>query len=248
MAKIGMTLLVLLFCLNMGHANDFLERGAFEKAKMEAGEQGKLLFVSFYAPWCSPCKWMDENTYKDTEVLALLQNRFVTLHVNIDEMEGFELKSRFDIRFLPTVLIFDKEGVMIERREETLGIKKMKALLNTVMEKNVDQPIVHKVNTSPSSAFTSAGAANFNQEVKTQVKQETDAFYVQLGAFSMEANAQKQVQQLSTLLARQLDVKKDENAGKTIFRVLTSSFSSREEAEKYKAEITTTHNVKAVVL
>ena len=83
---------------------------------------------------------MDENTFKDPEVIGQLQQHFITLRVNIDDMEGFEMKSRFDIRFLPTVLIFNQEGVMVERRRNT-GHKKMRSLLASVIDKNWNNPL-----------------------------------------------------------------------------------------------------------
>ena len=240
-----MILLVLFLSWELPATTTALDRGAFEKAKAEAGEQGKLLFVEFYAPWCNPCQWMDQNTFKDPGVVSLLQNHFVSLRVNIDDAEGFELKSRFDIRFLPTVLIFNQDGVMMERREETLGIKKMKTLLEGVIEKKVEQPIVHKVNTSPSSAFTASSSSPAQEKKEVVTPSE---FRIQLGAYSQEANALKQSEELARLLQKQVSVQKVDTAGKPIFRVITASFSTKEEAERFKEEIITKHHVQAVVL
>lgn len=245
MTKIGMKLLILFLSWTQLMAGNSLDRGAFEKAKMQASEQGKLLFVDFYAPWCNPCQWMDENTFKDPEVIGQLQQHFITLRVNIDDMEGFEMKSRFDIRFLPTVLIFNQEGVMVERREETLGIKKMRSLLASVIDKKMEQPVVHKVNTSPSTAFTS-GAAPVKVEKKEIVA--SGQYWVQLGAYSQETNAVRQSEELARLLQKEVSVQKVDNAGKKLFRVVAASFSSRDEAEKYREEIQQKHHLQAVVL
>ncbi|HMS98883.1 MAG TPA: thioredoxin family protein [Saprospiraceae bacterium] len=245
MARIWMLLLVLFSCLSVVVAGPGLERGAFEKAQQEARDQGKFLFVDFYAPWCNPCQWMDENTFKDAEVLGILQKDFITLRVNIDDMEGFEMKSRFDIRFLPTVLVFNAEGVMVERKEETLGPKKMKGMLTGVLEKNIQQPIVHKVNTSPSMAFT-ASAPDIKVEKKEEVI--SGQFLVQLGAFTHESNAKKQSETWSKLLQKQVSVKKEERQGKVLYRVISASFGSKEEADQYKETLKNTHQLQAVVL
>lgn len=245
MARIWMLLLVLFSCLTMVVAGPGLERGAFEKAQQEARDQGKFLLVDFYAPWCNPCQWMDENTFKDTEVLNMLQKDFITLKVNIDDMEGFEMKSKFDIRFLPTILVFNPEGVMVERKEETLGPRKMKTMLTGVLEKNIQNPIVHKVNTSPSMAFTASAPEN-----KTEKKEEviSGQFLVQLGAFTHESNAVKQSETWSKLLQKQVSVKKEERQGKILYRVISASFNSREEADQYKETLKNTHQLQALVL
>ena len=224
MARIWMLLLVLFSCLSVVVAGPGLERGAFEKAQQEARDHGKFLFVDFYAPWCNPCQWMDENTFKDTEVLSILQKDFITLRVNIDDMEGFEMKSRFDIRFLPTVLVFNTEGVMVERKEETLGPKKMKNLL---------------------IGFT-ASAPDTKVEKKEEVI--SSQFLVQLGAFTHESNAKKQSESWSKLLNQQVSVKKEERQGKVLYRVISASFGSKEEADQYKETLKNTHQLQAVVL
>ena len=43
----------------------------------EAKLQRKVLFVDVYTTWCGPCKWMDENTFKDARVAEKLNKKFL---------------------------------------------------------------------------------------------------------------------------------------------------------------------------
>lgn len=57
------------------------EAASFERARRE----GKLILLDGAASWCHWCHVMDETTYKDAEVGALLRDRFVTIRVDIDQ-------------------------------------------------------------------------------------------------------------------------------------------------------------------
>jgi|GEM_PF-4690848 len=46
---------------------DFIE-GSLGLAIQKAGNEGKLLFVEFGAKWCMPCRFMEQNTFKDSDV------------------------------------------------------------------------------------------------------------------------------------------------------------------------------------
>lgn len=98
--------------------NIVFHTGSFESAKSKASQEGKLFFVEFYADWCTPCKWMDKTTFKDVGVIDLLNNNYVPLKLDIESTEGTDLKQKFEVRMLPTILIFNSQGRMVDRVEK----------------------------------------------------------------------------------------------------------------------------------
>ena len=251
--------LFLLICIPGFASNttfeDF-ERGGFEKAQIRAKEEGKMLFLDFYASWCTPCKWMDETTLKDAEIKNLLETKFIAVKVNIDDFEGFELKSKFDIRFLPTILIFNAEGMMIERLEETLGTQKMRTMLNSHVQNTALVPPTHKVNTAPSDVFagipknaeevetntvtTTTNLAETTNETESNLVSETtympekSSYKMQLGVYSSLDRASNHVEELKKIFMDDITIVQLETDGKIMYRVLLGDFSSLSEAKSFK--------------
>src|SRR5262249_27720875 len=58
---------------------------SFARARAE----GRLVLVDGAAEWCHWCHVMDETTYLDPEVGALIASRFVAVRVDIDERPDF---------------------------------------------------------------------------------------------------------------------------------------------------------------
>ncbi|MFV8752661.1 thioredoxin domain-containing protein [Nannocystaceae bacterium ST9] len=56
------------------------ERAAFDHAR----EHDKIILINVVAQWCHWCHVMDETTYEDPEVAALLAEHFVTIRVDSD--------------------------------------------------------------------------------------------------------------------------------------------------------------------
>lgn len=123
--------------------------GSFEHAKAKAGQEGKLFFVEFYADWCTPCKWMDKTTFRYEPVVAELNTNYVPLKLDIESTEGQDLKSQYEVNILPTILIFNSQGRMIERIEKTLSPESMMSMLS--FHNNPENRIVvsHSANKSP---------------------------------------------------------------------------------------------------
>ena len=80
--------------------------GAFSRAKSE----GKPVLVTFEAEWCVWCKKLESTTYRDSEVMALIDRSMVPLALDVDNA-GRELSDTHGVETLPTVLVFSPDGV-----------------------------------------------------------------------------------------------------------------------------------------
>lgn len=100
-------------------------KGGISDAKSMAMKEGKLYMAVFYTDWCLPCKWMDENTFASTDVINFVSDYYVAVKVNIDDLDGHNARQQYNVEFLPTVLIFDQGGDVIERYEESISAKKL---------------------------------------------------------------------------------------------------------------------------
>ena len=103
--------------------------GSLNMAKEKAAEEGKLYFVQFTASWCEPCNWMDEVTYKDPQLIAYINENYIPVKIDIDDFDGFAYKQMYDIRMLPSVLVFSSEGKLLNKYEEALAPLKMLKIL-----------------------------------------------------------------------------------------------------------------------
>jgi len=78
----------------------------FERTVLQAGSP---VLVDFYADWCAPCKMvaplMDEMAHEHT-------GRLLVVKVDTDQAPG--IAQRFQIRSIPTVILF-VDGLEVER-------------------------------------------------------------------------------------------------------------------------------------
>lgn len=81
-------------------------------ALIEATIQQKLLFVECYAEWCIACKALEETTFSNPEVQAVLDDYLV---LKMDTDVGIEASSYFRVVGMPTLLVLDAEGKEITR-------------------------------------------------------------------------------------------------------------------------------------
>lgn len=213
---------------------EIIEKGDFEKAQIKAKEEGKLLFLDFYARWCTPCKWMSETTLQDPEVQSKLKKDFIAVKVNIDDFEGFELKSRFDIRYLPTILIFNSDGIMIERVEQTVGTSKMIELLHETAGRYPSNRI-HEVNSSPSEIFHNNLVTTSHEENSSRTSSaEVKIFQLQMGVFSSLQNASNLSNDLKSKFTRPVTILEQNNDGQVVYKVFMGQFDNEQSANDYK--------------
>ncbi len=215
--------------------------GDIEKAKIKAAQESKLLLLDFYADWCAPCKWMDEKTFTDPEVKKLIMDNFVPIKINIDDFDGYALKQFYDIKVLPTIVVFDKDGRIIQRAEKTLSPSGLIAFLSESM--NHSKPLVHAPNTSPGKASTPSSTTHAKTKTETIDEDAPRSYKIQLGVFSSYQNTLKYYHKLSAILTEPIVILHDFKAGNVIYRVLAGDFKDVDKASDYMKVIKSTFDL-----
>ncbi|MBF8263445.1 MAG: Thioredoxin [Parachlamydiales bacterium] len=88
-----------------------VEITSLEQLEDELKTSTMPLVVDFYATWCSPCKRIAP---KIESTAALLAGKVKFLKVNVDQLG--DLTVNYKIKAMPTVLYFDQEGAILDRK------------------------------------------------------------------------------------------------------------------------------------
>lgn len=102
---------------------------SIEEGKAMAVQEDKLLFVHFTASWCMPCQWLENNTFQDYNLTRFVRQSVVSIQLDVDEYRGFQEKEAYQITQLPSFLIFNSSGQLLERVEKTLSANDLLTLL-----------------------------------------------------------------------------------------------------------------------
>ena len=79
-------------------------------------KNNERMVIDFYADWCIPCKELDALTFSDKRVLKEF-DRFTAYKVDmtINNETNEQLRKRFNVIGMPTVLIIDSKGSEVKR-------------------------------------------------------------------------------------------------------------------------------------
>ncbi len=224
--------------------------GDFNSAIEKAGQEGKLFFVDFYASWCTPCIWMDETTFSDIEVIEVLSENYIAMKIDIDDLDGYNIKQKYQIHILPSLLIFNSKGEIVERIEETLAPRKMVELL--LSHKNDIKLIKqHSLNSSPQKNI----AISNNLSELSQAQEEAaitntpskTKFRIQVGVFKEYENTYNLVDSLKSKLEEPLLVLSDYQNSKHVYRVLIGEFNTELEAQTFQNRLENEFNIKGII-
>lgn len=101
----------------------------------QARQEGKIVFVDFYATWCGPCKAMDRNVFSDKRIGDYFNDNFISYKVDADG-EGSHIAAIYNIKNLPTLLFLDTEGEVLARRNSAAGITELESLARRAQQLN----------------------------------------------------------------------------------------------------------------
>ncbi len=107
---------------------DGMARGKFEKKK---------IFLHFFADWCAACKTMEEKTFKDPQVIALLNENFIAIRINVDRDRA--TSNLFRVRALPDTFFMRANSEIIGHRPGYIPPPLLKVILQSIMSENPGQ-------------------------------------------------------------------------------------------------------------
>lgn len=86
---------------------------SWEKARKQAKAEGKLIFIAFHTEWCGVCKRMKRNTFSDSQLGTLFNQKFINLSLDAEKGEGKTLAEKYNVRRYPTLLFVNHEGEVV---------------------------------------------------------------------------------------------------------------------------------------
>ena len=90
-------------------------------ALKSASDENKLVVVDVYADWCGVCRMMDKTIYSDPKV-ASLSSKVIFLKLKADDHgEGNRFASKNHVSGLPTTIILDQKGGVVNQVPGYIG-------------------------------------------------------------------------------------------------------------------------------
>ena len=95
-----------------------------------AQQEGRLVLLDLTAEWCQFCRKMDEITYRDPDVVQLINRQYFP--VRVDDKDRYELALRYSKVVRPATIILDSKGNELIRKQGYLEPQWMVWLLQAV--------------------------------------------------------------------------------------------------------------------
>lgn len=88
-------------------------KGTLAEGLAKAGQEGKIVFVDFYATWCVPCKKMEKTVFTRPEVGEYFNKRFISMQLDAERPENVEDAKKYKVEAFPTMVFIAPDGKMV---------------------------------------------------------------------------------------------------------------------------------------
>src|ERR1700760_2081349 len=116
-----------------GWSNDI-----FDQAKREH----KFVLLDLEAVWCHWCHVMAETTYKDPQVISLMQSKYIAVRVDQDSRP--DLSNRYEEYGWPATVVFAADGSEIVKRQGYIPPRNMASMLQAIIDDPSPGPSIEK--------------------------------------------------------------------------------------------------------
>jgi thioredoxin-related protein len=230
------------------------------EAKARAAQLQRPLLIHFAANWCLPCQWMDKNTFVDPAVSTYLDNQYLAVRIDVDEVQGYADKEACGVKYLPSLLIFNASGIVVYRYEQTLDAAQMLEVLhkyntpaNRIAPRTTYTVPVVKIN-NPSNtgaeieqseivpistgveddpAHLDAQRLPVGQTTATPALPSSRKMGVQVGVYSSYENAIRQVHHFEEKFYKTVQISAQTQNGQTYYHLIAGPFESPAQMQTY---------------
>lgn len=108
--------------------DDGMARGKFENKKV---------FLHFTAEWCSYCRAMEKQTFKDPVIISSLNENFIPIKVDVDN--EIETSALYRVMGLPYTIFIAEDGEIIGRRPGYIPPDILKLILDSILTERSQQ-------------------------------------------------------------------------------------------------------------
>lgn len=103
---------VLMSALIVGSSYSFIKLKSndsitYEEALEISKQNGKNILIDFSAVWCANCFELKEKVFESEELKNIIENNLIFIEVDVDKRK--DIAKEFDIKWLPWIIIIDKE-------------------------------------------------------------------------------------------------------------------------------------------
>ena len=106
-------------------------RTDFQAALDEARKLNRPVLVDFSAEWCPPCQMMKHDVWPDAEVGKVATASFVPVMMDVDLNR--EVASRYGISSIPTVMILNPDGKVLQQESGMMSREELLTFLRTAV-------------------------------------------------------------------------------------------------------------------
>jgi len=106
----------------------------YDEAIANAKQNSKPIFVDCFADWCVWCHRLEKEVYTDPKFESFLQG-FIPLRLNVeDRADGSRVAASYSVDSLPSILILDSEGKLLNRIGGFMDAKDLITEINTIQD------------------------------------------------------------------------------------------------------------------
>lgn len=96
--------------------NDIAWAKDYASAQRKAAITDKPIVLYFTAKWCVPCRIMKRQIWADTQVMKLVNAKFIPVAIDVGDPENAEVMASYKVEGPPVTIVCDSQGNVVDWR------------------------------------------------------------------------------------------------------------------------------------